>query len=154
MLTYSRAGGGTFVRALSNAMRENPLPSLLIGAGCMMFLSDKMGLRAGSRGNGGRPMMATADHPYGYGAGGPSSVADAAGRLSDAAGRQTEFDGVERALGGGVADCPVGPRQRGRGRKPPDDERDERPRRHDEADDGDSRQHRRRGGRRCSRNGP
>ena len=46
LLTYSRAGGGTFFRAFNNAMRENPLPSLLIGAGCMMFLSEKMGLRA------------------------------------------------------------------------------------------------------------
>ena len=26
MMTYSRAGGGTFFRAFSNAMRENPLP--------------------------------------------------------------------------------------------------------------------------------
>ena len=88
MLTYSRAGGGTFFRAFSNAMRENPVPSLLIGAGCMMFLSEKMGLRPGSRGNGGRPMMATADDPYGYAASSASSrVADAAGRMSDAAGR-------------------------------------------------------------------
>ncbi len=47
MLTYSRAGSGTVFRAFSNAMRENPLPSLLIGAGCMMFLSEKIGLRAG-----------------------------------------------------------------------------------------------------------
>ncbi len=45
MLTYSRAGGGTFLRAFNNAVKENPLPSLLIGAGCMMFLSEKMGLR-------------------------------------------------------------------------------------------------------------
>ena len=31
MLTYSRAGGGTFFRAFTSAMRENPPPSLLIG---------------------------------------------------------------------------------------------------------------------------
>jgi ElaB/YqjD/DUF883 family membrane-anchored ribosome-binding protein len=61
MLTYSRAGSGTFLRAFSNAVRENPLPSLLIGAGCMMFLSEKMGLRPG---NGARHVMATADEPY------------------------------------------------------------------------------------------
>ncbi len=48
MLTYSRAGGGTFFRTFRNAMRENPLPSLLIGAGCMMFLSEKMGMRPAS----------------------------------------------------------------------------------------------------------
>lgn len=44
MLTYARGGGGTFFRALSNAARENPIPSLLIGAGCMLFLSEKTGL--------------------------------------------------------------------------------------------------------------
>jgi hypothetical protein len=44
MLTYARGGGGTFFRALSNASRENPIPSLLIAAGAMMFLSEKMGL--------------------------------------------------------------------------------------------------------------
>jgi len=44
MLTYAKGGGGTFLRALSNATRDNPVPSLLIGAGCMMFLSEKMGL--------------------------------------------------------------------------------------------------------------
>lgn len=65
MLTYSRAGGGTFYRALSNAMRDNPFPSLLIGAGCMMFLSEKMGLRPGlSTGSFGRRAVETADAPY------------------------------------------------------------------------------------------
>jgi ElaB/YqjD/DUF883 family membrane-anchored ribosome-binding protein len=44
ILTYARGGSGTFFRALSNASRENPIPSLLIAAGAMMFLSEKMGL--------------------------------------------------------------------------------------------------------------
>lgn len=44
MLTYARGGGGSFLRTFSNAARENPIPSLLIGAGCMMFLSEKLGL--------------------------------------------------------------------------------------------------------------
>jgi len=44
ILTYTRGGGGTFLRALTNAARENPIPSLLIGAGFMMFLSEKTGL--------------------------------------------------------------------------------------------------------------
>jgi ElaB/YqjD/DUF883 family membrane-anchored ribosome-binding protein len=53
MLTYAKGSGGTFLRALSTASRENPIPSLLIGAGCMMFLSEKMGLnRYLSPGNG------------------------------------------------------------------------------------------------------
>ena len=74
------------LRAFSNAMRENPLPSLLIGAGCMMFLSEKMGLRPGGLGNGGRPMMATPDDPYGYGvSGGTSPVAELAGRVRGSA---------------------------------------------------------------------
>ncbi|RBP04164.1 uncharacterized protein DUF3618 [Roseiarcus fermentans] len=47
-LIYSRAGGDTLARALSNAMRENPVPSFLIGAGCVMYLSEKMGARGGS----------------------------------------------------------------------------------------------------------
>src|SRR5436309_2387042 len=63
MLTYAKGGGGTFLRVLSNASRENPIPSLLIGAGCMMFLSEKMGLNrylARSDGNGGGRMMEAA----------------------------------------------------------------------------------------------
>ena len=52
MLTYSRAAGGTFLRAFSNTMRENPVPSLLIGVGCIMFLSEKMGLRPRAWGEG------------------------------------------------------------------------------------------------------
>jgi Protein of unknown function (DUF3618) len=44
MLTYAKGGSGSFVRAFSNATRENPILSLLIGAGCMIFLSEKMGV--------------------------------------------------------------------------------------------------------------
>jgi ElaB/YqjD/DUF883 family membrane-anchored ribosome-binding protein len=44
VLTYAKGGGGTFARAFSNAVRENPMPSLLIGTGCMMFLSEKLGV--------------------------------------------------------------------------------------------------------------
>jgi hypothetical protein len=53
MMTYARGGVATFFRALSNAARENPIPTFLIGAGCMMFLSGKMGMsRYLSRGGG------------------------------------------------------------------------------------------------------
>src|SRR4051794_21877481 len=53
VLTYARGGSGTFFRALSSAARENPVPSLLIGAGLMMFLSEKTGLsRLIGHGNG------------------------------------------------------------------------------------------------------
>jgi ElaB/YqjD/DUF883 family membrane-anchored ribosome-binding protein len=44
MLTYARGSSGTFFRALGNASRDNPIPSMLIAAGAMMFLSEKMGL--------------------------------------------------------------------------------------------------------------
>lgn len=44
VMTYTTGGGGTFMRAFSNATRQNPVPSLLIGAGCLMFLSEKLGL--------------------------------------------------------------------------------------------------------------
>jgi hypothetical protein len=44
MLTYAKGGGGTFLNALTNAAKHNPVPSLLIGAGLMMFLSEKTGL--------------------------------------------------------------------------------------------------------------
>src|SRR5688572_14904749 len=44
MLTYARGSGGTFARAAANASRQNPIPTLLIGAGVMLFLSEKMGL--------------------------------------------------------------------------------------------------------------
>jgi ElaB/YqjD/DUF883 family membrane-anchored ribosome-binding protein len=43
-LTYAKGGSGTFARAFSNAVRENPFPALLIGTGCMLFMSEKMGI--------------------------------------------------------------------------------------------------------------
>jgi ElaB/YqjD/DUF883 family membrane-anchored ribosome-binding protein len=43
-LTYAKSGSGTFARAFSNAVRENPFPALLIGTGCMLFMSEKMGI--------------------------------------------------------------------------------------------------------------
>jgi ElaB/YqjD/DUF883 family membrane-anchored ribosome-binding protein len=53
VLTYAKSGSGTFARNFSNAVRDNPMPSLLIGAGCMMFLSEKMGI-TGKAADGGR----------------------------------------------------------------------------------------------------
>jgi len=44
VLSYARGGGAGFARALSNAARENPIPTLLIGAGCAMFLAEKTGM--------------------------------------------------------------------------------------------------------------
>jgi hypothetical protein len=41
VMTYSRGGGADFLRGLKNAAAANPIPTLLIGAGCAMFLSGK-----------------------------------------------------------------------------------------------------------------
>jgi ElaB/YqjD/DUF883 family membrane-anchored ribosome-binding protein len=93
MMTYSRAGGGTFFRAFSNAMRENPLPSLLIGAGCVMFLSEKMGYARSPFGNGkSSRAMRSADEeydPYGTPRGMAGAAERATGRMTGAAGRMT-----------------------------------------------------------------
>src|SRR5947209_6678368 len=85
MLTYAKGGSGTFLRALTNASRENPIPSLLIGAGCMLFLSEKMGLnRYLSRGDGAR---AGGDGAVGssMGAATEEAMSDAASRVGGAA---------------------------------------------------------------------
>jgi len=50
VLTYAKGGGGTFFKALTNAARENPIPSLLIGTGCMLFFAEKMGFTGYGRG--------------------------------------------------------------------------------------------------------
>src|ERR1700733_3619642 len=50
VLTYAKGGGGTFLTAFSNAAKDNPMPSLLIGTGLMMFLSEKTGLTQMMRG--------------------------------------------------------------------------------------------------------
>jgi ElaB/YqjD/DUF883 family membrane-anchored ribosome-binding protein len=50
VLAYTKGGGYTFMRAFSAAARDNPIPSLLIGTGCMLFLSEKMGLNPLRRG--------------------------------------------------------------------------------------------------------
>ena len=44
VLSYARGGSGSFLRSFSNAAQGNPIPSLLIGTGCMLFLSEKMGI--------------------------------------------------------------------------------------------------------------
>src|SRR6185369_16153608 len=41
VMTYSRGGGADFLRGLRSAAAANPIPTLLIGAGCAMFLSGK-----------------------------------------------------------------------------------------------------------------
>ena len=41
VMSYSRHGGADFLRGLRNAAAANPIPAVLIGAGCAMFLSGK-----------------------------------------------------------------------------------------------------------------
>ena len=114
MLTYARAGGGTFFRTLGSATRENPIPSLLIGAGMMMFLTEKMGLnraiarkardsmRSGDGGNGG--YGDGGDRGYGDGGRSMASTAgtammDSTARMSNAASRagDTAMSGMRSA---------------------------------------------------------
>ena len=145
MLNYSRAGGGTFLRAFTNAMRENPVPSLLIGTGCMMFLSEKMGLGNAALGSGEADDGDRRRRPYAYRAApSPSPVSDATGRAaeraSDAAGRAAErmADAAGQAAGSAAARVrsaaasdPIGCRRRRRGGESPDFECGRRRRRHD-----------------------
>ena len=44
VMTYSRRGGTDFLRGLTHAAAANPIPTLLIGAGCAMFLSGRFRL--------------------------------------------------------------------------------------------------------------
>jgi hypothetical protein len=41
LLTYAKAGGGDFVKALGRSAAANPLPALLVGVGCAMFLTGR-----------------------------------------------------------------------------------------------------------------
>jgi hypothetical protein len=98
MLTYARGGSGTFFRALSNASRENPVPSLLIAAGAMMFLSEKMGLNryiAPRRhdANGGSLYSPDAGHASARTGGAASRAAGAA-----ASGMRTATDSVRSGM--------------------------------------------------------
>jgi hypothetical protein len=44
VLSYGRSGGGAFFRAATTAARQNPIPAILIGTGCAMFMAEKTGL--------------------------------------------------------------------------------------------------------------
>jgi ElaB/YqjD/DUF883 family membrane-anchored ribosome-binding protein len=50
VLGYAKGGGGTMATALTRAARDNPIPSLLVSAGCMMFLSERLGFPSKSAG--------------------------------------------------------------------------------------------------------
>ena len=50
VLGHAKGGGGTMASALTRAARDNPIPSLLVSAGCMMFLSERLGFPPRSAG--------------------------------------------------------------------------------------------------------
>jgi hypothetical protein len=86
VLTYARGGGAGFMRALGNAARENPIPALLIGAGCAMFLAEKTGMTqrlASGNGSGARPFGRAMDTAAESAAAGGRSVRSAAERAAD-----------------------------------------------------------------------
>jgi hypothetical protein len=64
VLSYTRAGGGDFLKGLGKSAAANPIPTLLIGVGCMMFLSGRTGLTAGRTGSQ-VPLGSTAPHGAG-----------------------------------------------------------------------------------------
>ena len=91
MLSYSRAGSGAFFRAVSNTVRENPLPSLLIGAGCMILLSEKISDTAARMANAaGRMTGAAASSARSAAASIQSGLGSAANSASRQASNMTE----------------------------------------------------------------
>jgi ElaB/YqjD/DUF883 family membrane-anchored ribosome-binding protein len=100
MLTYARGGGGSFLRALSNAARENPIPTFLIGAGCMMFLSDKIGLnryvsRDGRDGAPGKAMSRASSQIGDAASRAASGLGSVTGEVRSHAQSATEFAGEQ-----------------------------------------------------------
>jgi ElaB/YqjD/DUF883 family membrane-anchored ribosome-binding protein len=96
LLSYSRSGGGAFVRAASTAARQNPIPAMLIGTGCAMFMAEKTGLlqrlaaRAGGNGGARRAAVPSGQGQYSadqsFGAAGGSAreaVRDQASSLAE-----------------------------------------------------------------------
>src|SRR5215217_8197471 len=112
VLTYARGGGAGFMRALTNAARENPLPTLLIGAGCAMFLAEKTGMmrRGFSGGNGGSGFFGGAADATADMAGSTSrSVRSAMGSAADTMKEQAgSFAGSVRDSAASVGDSVAG----------------------------------------------
>jgi hypothetical protein len=50
MMSFARGGGGSFLKGMGKAASNNPIPTLLIGAGLAMFLSGKGRVEFGSNG--------------------------------------------------------------------------------------------------------
>lgn len=67
VLTYAKVGGGNFGQAAMNAAKHHPVPTLLIGAGVMLFMSDRLGLglseRIGLKSSGARVRSTYREYP-------------------------------------------------------------------------------------------
>jgi hypothetical protein len=90
VMTYARGGGTDFFRGLGKAASANPIPTLLVSVGTMMFLSGRSGLdRTPRKGSSSRPNVGDDAHGaatgvrHGAGEFG-SSVSDATHRAGDA----------------------------------------------------------------------
>jgi hypothetical protein len=85
VMTYARGGGTDFFRGLGKAASANPIPTLLVSVGTMMFLSGRTGLdRTPRKGSSSRSNMGDAtDVRHGAGEIG-SAVSDATHRAGEA----------------------------------------------------------------------
>jgi hypothetical protein len=85
VMTYARGGGTDFFRGLGKAASANPIPTLLVSVGTMMFLSGRTGLdRTPRKGSSSRSNMGdAADVRHGAGEIG-SAVSDATHRAGEA----------------------------------------------------------------------
>lgn len=102
MLAYSKGTGGDFVTNAGRAVRDNPLPVLLVGAGLALLATSRGGGRGSSRGRGHR--YADNGDRFGHGSGGDDRdyLGEAADAVSDMASsvRDTASSGVESAKEG------------------------------------------------------
>jgi len=98
VLTYAKGGGGTFLKALSGAAKDNPVPSLLISAGLLMFLSEKTGLANMMGGHHEKAARYPVGAVYPDGYGGRNYVGDRGSYAGNGNGH-----GIRDAVGGAAA---------------------------------------------------
>lgn len=86
VMGYARSNGFSLVRALGDAARANPLPALLIGAGCMLLMSSRASGAAVGGTRRGPSMTSRASRAGSAAASGVSDAASSVGSgVSDAA---------------------------------------------------------------------
>jgi hypothetical protein len=106
VLSYGKVGGGSALRAFGNAAKSNPIPALLIGAGCTMYLAEKTGLMAHLAASRSRP--ARTEQPFPRGSVRVDDRGSATQAVSSAAGSATQAvssaAGSARSAVAGAAD--------------------------------------------------